>query len=648
MGTSAIEACCGGGLLTSPERRRLGLRLVSAMASGGLLLLALLLGWLWPERQAVAELLLAVAVMLVAGPVLWAGWRSVLAPSLHGATDILVATAVLAALVVGDLESAALVPLAMTLGHLLEERSLLGSQEAIAALGKLTSGEARRIDDLGLASQVPVSSLTRGDLIEVLPGERIAADGTVEDGVSSIDTASLTGESVPVDARPGSAAHAGGIALDGRLRIRVSRIGSETTLGQVAALLREAESAKPPITRLLERHAGRFLLLVLLIAAGAWFLTGSVTVMMAVLVASCPCALVLAAPATAIAGLAVAARHGILVKGTAFLEELAEVDCVVFDKTGTLTAGALRLVGIVRPEATAASPATDAGLRLLAASLGAGSRHPVSQALAALVPAEGRIALDAMRESGGLGVSARHAGVLVLLGRAELLHEHHIAAPPPPAHDGPLVGLARDGCFLAWFLLADEPRPEAAQAIAELRTLGLRRQVVLTGDRRPVAEAIAAQLGITEVVADLLPQQKLHHVQEELAAGRRPLVIGDGINDALALKAGAVGVAMGGRGSDIALASADLVLLGDDLRRLATAIRLSRRCRRTITINVLLGLGWTAVVVAGAASGSYGAVGAVLLHNLGTLAVLANAGRLLRIDERVTEAGSGLRGPPAP
>jgi Cd2+/Zn2+-exporting ATPase len=216
-----------------------------------------------------------------------------------------------------------------------------------------------------------------------------------------------------------------------------------------------------------------------------------------------------------------------------------------------------------------------------------------------------------------------------------------IAAPEPPAHDGPIAGVSRGGVFLGWLLFADQPRPEAAEALADLRGLGLRRQVLLTGDRSEVAERIGAELGISDIRAEALPEQKMHRVMSEIAAGFHPMVVGDGINDSLALKAGAIGIAMGARGTDVAMASADLVLMTSDLRRLATAIRLSRRCRRTIHVNVTIGLGWTIVLVGLAAIGDLGAQGAIIaavLHNLSTFLGMANAGRLLLFDEALAQA----------
>jgi heavy metal translocating P-type ATPase len=641
------DGCCdhthlnlgdNGELLTAGEKRALGTRLLLALLAAGLLVLALIIHLAVPAQRELANLVAGVAAALVAIPVLGEAWSSLRRPSLHGVTDQLVAVALIAAWVVGDLETAALVPLAMVIGHVLEERSLIGSREAIAALGRLTATHARRLGDDGAAHEVPVESLAAGMRVEVRPGDRCPADGVVREGSSSIDTAPITGESVPVEVAPGDTVFAGTINQQGRLVVEVTRIGADTALGKVVALLHEAEKAKPPVTRLLERYAQPYLVAVLLFACATWFLTGSVAAMMGVLVASCPCALVLAAPATAIAALAVAGRHGILVKGTAFLEELADVDALVLDKTGTVTLGRLSLVGALHHSG---DESPKAELVRLAGSLGAASNHPVSRALAAAVPPAERMPIDGVQEISGKGLAGALAdGRRLMLGRATYLAEAGVVVPAMPAHDGPLVGLAVEGRFHGWLLLADEPRPEAAQALAELRALGLTRQVMVTGDRRVVAEQVAARLGIDIVEADVLPQQKLDRVLAEIRAGRHPLVVGDGVNDALALKAGAVGVAMGGLtadgrggGTDVAMASSDLVLMSSDLRRLGTCIRLSRHCRRTINVNVLIGLGWTLVIIAGAAIGLYGPVAAVMLHNLGTLAVMANAGRLLRFDE---------------
>ena len=627
----AVPVAPGASLLSGAERRWLGVRLTLALITGGLLVLSTVIRIVVPDQQDVAELVAGGAAVLVAVPALAAAWHSLRHPDLHGITDQLIALALIAAWAAGDLITAALLPLVMTLGHVLEERSLLGSQEAIRALGRLTQVKARRVLPTGGTEEVPAQALRVGDTLELRPGELIAADGLVRVGSSSVDTASITGESVPIEVAPGAAVFGGSINLDGALTVEITRVGAETTLGRVISLMQDAERAKPPVTRLLERYAGRYIMLVLLLAAGVWFATTSTAAMLAVLVASCPCALVLAAPATSIAAIAVAGRHGILVKGAAFLEDLATVDSLVLDKTGTVTLGELRVIE-ARPE-----PAVEPGeLTAIAATLGAASNHPVSRALATLLPAEQRLAVQDVRETRGLGIVAQIGNARAALGRPELFQELGVTAPPPPAHDGPIAGVAQGEKFLGWMLLADEPRPESRRAVADLRDLGLARQILLTGDRAAVARRIADFLDLSEVRAEALPEQKLACVLDEMKSGYRPMVVGDGINDSLALKAGAVGVAMGAQGTDVALASADLVLMSNDLRRLGTCIRLSRRCRRTIHVNVALGLGWTVVIVGAASVGLLGASGALIaaaLHNIGTLAVMANAGRLLKFRE---------------
>ncbi|WP_433768223.1 heavy metal translocating P-type ATPase [Pseudomonas putida] len=617
-------------LLSSAEQRSAARQLTLAMLALGLLALGLVWRWLAPEQTGVSQLLLGFASVLVAVPVMRSAWYSLRYPSLHGITDQLIALAMLGAWATGDLLTAALLPIIMIFGHVLEERSVIGSQEAIHALGKLTRSHARLVQADGSIVEVDNAKLKAGDRVEVRAGDRVPADGRVLSGQASLDTASITGESVPIEASAGMQVFGGAINLDGLLQIEVTRTGRESTLGKVIALMQNAERSKPPITRLLERYAGSYLVLVLLLAAVTWFITNNAQAMLAVLVAACPCALVLSAPATAIAGVAVAARHGILIRSSAFLEELADLTSLVVDKTGTLTFGTLRLQSID-------SPLEDHSPVLkLAASLGSASSHPVSRALAGLVTHEHFLLLTDIREHQGLGVVAMTDQGEAALGRPELFAQLQIPTSAVPEHDGPIAGLALNGEFLAWLLLADSVKPEARFALNELRELGLGRQLLLTGDRKSVAHTLARDIGISDVEAQALPEDKLNRVLKEIGNGFRPMVVGDGINDSLALKAGVVGVAMGAGGADIALASADVVLIGSDLRRLGTCVRLSRQCRSTLQVNVIIGLGWTLAIVAFAAFGWLGAAGAMIaavLHNLSTLLVLGNAGRLLRFQE---------------
>ena len=624
--------------LSATERRVVTRQIALALLAGGLLALSLAWRYFAPGGAQLAEVLAGLASLLVAGPVFAGAWHSLKHPSLHGVTDRLIALAMLAAWAIGDMTTAALLPIVMTFGHALEERSVLGSQEAIRALGRLTSGNVRRVRADGTIEDVPYEAIRASDTVEVAAGSRIPADGVVRRGHSSVDNGPITGESLPLDVDEGVAVFGGAMNLDGPLRIEVTHAGEHSTLGKIIELLQRAEQVKPPITQVLERYMGGYLALVLLIAAIVWFASANASAMLAVIVAACPCALVLAAPSTAIAGIAVGARHGVLFRNAAFLDRIGEIDSLVIDKTGTLTYGELRVGDVFAQPGVASAEAV-----ALAARLGAGSAHPVSRALtryaASATSAAGQevAPFKRTRELRGLGVVAETPEGTAVLGRAELLREHVATLQAAPASiDGPCVGLALNGQLLAWFGFADALRAEAAGALAELRELGLVRQTLLTGDRDVVARKVAAEVGIDTVVSQALPHDKLDYVMHELDAGHHPLVVGDGLNDVLAIKAGATSIAMGERGIDIAVASADIVLLGDDLRRIPTCIRLGRRCRLTATINAAIGLFCTVVIITLAALGLLGAVWVAILHNVGTFIVIANAGRLLRIDEDAT------------
>ena len=632
--------------LSAAERVIVTRQIALALLASGLLALSLAWRYFASDSVQLADVLAGLASMLVAGPVFASAWHSLKSPSLHGVTDRLIALAMLAAWAIGDMTTAALLPVVMTFGHALEDRSVLGSQEAMRALGKLTSGSVRRVKSDGSIEDVPYEAVRAGDMIEIVAGTRIPADGVVRRGRSSIDNGSITGESLPVDVDEGIAVLGGAMNLDGPLRIEVTHAGEQSTLGKIVELLQRAEQAKPPITQVLERYMGGYLALVLLIAAIVWFASTNASAMLAVIVAACPCALALAAPATAIAGIAVGARHGVLFRNAVFLDRIGEIDSLIIDKTGTLTHGELRVADVFVQPGVATAQAV-----ALAAQLGAGSAHPVSRALTryAAITDQDITPFEHTRELPGLGLVADTPEGTAVIGRAELLRDYVKALQPvPDAIDGPCVGLALNGQVLAWFGFADTVRAESAGALEELRALGLVRQTLLTGDRDAVAHKVAALVGIHTVVSQALPHDKLDYVMHELAAGHHPLVVGDGLNDVLAIKAGATSIAMGERGIDIAVDSADIVLLGDDLRRIPTCIRLGRRCRRTATVNAAIGLIWTIGIIALAALGLLGAVRVAILHNVGTFIVIANAGRLLRFDEDAATRSHAAQSPSEP
>ncbi|MGF6709041.1 Cd2+/Zn2+-exporting ATPase [Luteibacter sp. W1I16] len=625
---NATPPYSGAMLLTGTERHRWRFRIVAVLLAGGLLAFSFALLAFTPRSTVEATILQAIAALLVAGPAFASAARSLHQPDLHGVVDQLVALAILACLVSANFVTATLLPVIMLAGQMLEDRSLLGTREAVEALVALTSSTARILRD-DRVETLPAEQLVADDIIEIRPGDRVPADGVVVKGMGSMDTASLTGESLPVEVAVGDAVLGSSLNLNGLLHVRVSRVGSESALGRVVALMQDAERSKPPITRLLERFAGRYLVLVLLVALMLWFTTQNTGAVLALLVAACPSAMVLAAPSTALAAVSVAARHGILVKSSVVFERLAEADALVVDKTGTVTTGRLR---VVRFEP--AHGADIGRLEAVATALGAASTHPVGRAIAQW-PASPATLSD-IQEDAGFGMRATGAFGPVFLGRESLLAQHSIAVERPPEHDGPVAAVAEAGRLLGWVCLSDEMRGGVTETLTALHELGLHRQALLTGDRQAEANRVAAIVGLKEVVPEALPPDKLAFVQSVLGAGGKPLVVGDGINDALALRAGLVGMAMGGQGSDIALASADIVLTGGDFSRIATAVRLARRTRRTLRVNLALSAAWTLALVVVAVSGGWaasGALAAAVLQNIGAFVVIANAGRLMKFNE---------------
>lgn len=622
----------GDSLLSPLEQNRLFRQLALSMITLGLIVLSLFWRYQTPDQPAISDILAGIATLLIALPVANSAWASLRYPDLHGVTDLLIALAMLGAWALGDLITAATLPVIMIFGHIIEERGVMGTRHAIEALSRLAHSRARRIQADGSIEETDNQHLKPGDIVEIRTGDNVPADGEIIFGFASLDTSSITGESVPREVTSGSAVYGGSINLSGLIRMRVTLTGKNATLGKVIGLMQDAEQAKPPITRLLEQYAGHYLILVLLLAATTWFLTYNSQAMLAVLVAACPCALVLSVPATSMAGITVAARNGILIRNAAFLEELADVDALIADKTGTLTQADQQLQDVI-----ITGDLSEQQMKHLAACLGETSTHPVSQMLVKIKDISlPEWKLDNPQEIHGEGICAQTEHGMAILGKASLFRQYQISVPAVPEYDGPIVGLALDGQFLGWLLLADSVRPEAREALAELREKGIHKQFLLTGDRYSVAKTIAAACGIQEFQTDALPSDKLKCVQTLIGEGWHPMVIGDGINDALALKAGAVGIAMGKRGSDIAMASADIVLTSSDLRRLPFSVALSRACRKTLQMNIIIGLSWTVLIVGAAALGWLGGAGALLaaiLHNLSTLLVLINSGRLLQFDK---------------
>ncbi len=613
--------------LEPDEQRELGVRLASVVLGGGLLAV----GWGWsamfPDQASVAGMVQLVAVVVISWPVFVQSVQGFFAKDPGSYTEQLVALAILAAIVIGDFTTAGLVPLLMEVGHLLEERSVMGARAAIEGIQKLHARTANLLEGEN-ERVVDARDLRIGDRVVVRPGETIPADATVLEGRSSVDQASVTGESMHEECGPGSPVFAGTVNIDGMLQLDVRGVGEETALGRVTELLRRAEESKAPITRLLERYAAAYLPIVLAVAGVVLFATGRVDRAIAVLVVACPCALVLSGPVAMVAALAVAARWSILIKGSSFLERVSEVDTVVLDKTGTVTLGALTVLS-THP----ADGLDEDELLRVAASCGHGSLHPVSRAAVEEARRRGLafVAPQELREQAGLGVEALAEDGVLRLGRASWLRERGLEPGDQVPERGIAVWVARDQDILGWLEMADQARPEAAKALQALRDMGAKRLVLLTGDRKAVAQAVAEQLGFDDYEAEVLPERKLELVQAEQAAGHRVMMVGDGVNDALALHGADVGVAVGAVINEVALGGADIALMGNNLARLPQMVDLANRTRRTVNLNVFVGVGFSVLMLTLAALGIISPLMGALLHNGGALFVVINSARLLAL-----------------
>ena len=537
---------------------------------------------------------------------------------------------------------AALLLFLFGLGHALEHRAMERARHAIEALGALRPETARVRRD-GDVVEVPVGSVLPGTLVLVRPGDRVPLDGRIREGRSSLDQSAITGESVPVAKGPGDEVFAGTINAEASIEVEVTRKATESALARVVELVAEAESQKSPTQRLTQKIERRVVPIVLAAAplVGVGYAMAGASPRdaflraMAVLVAASPCALAIATPSAVLSAVARAARSGVLIKGGAHLEALGKVSAIAFDKTGTLTEGRPKLVTV-----RAIAGVAEADLLALAAGAEALSAHPIAKAIVEGAKERGVTPLDAsgLEAVHGKGLRATVGGGTVRIGNRAMFAEDELPSEVAEAIDAletagqTTMIVARADVFLGVLGVADTPRPHAAAVLRSLAAIGIARTVMLSGDNARVAAAVGATVGITETRAPLLPEEKVAAIRE-LARSGGVAMIGDGVNDAPALAAASVGVAMGGAGSDVALETADVVLMGDDLRRLPFAVNLSRQATRVIRQNLGVSLGVSAVLVVAAVAGWARISHAVVFHEGSTLLVVANALRLLAFRE---------------
>jgi Cd2+/Zn2+-exporting ATPase len=550
----------------------------------------------------------------------------------------LVAIAVLAAFASGDYKTAGVVAFFMLMGEIIETRTAEGARNSIESLIKLTPTKARRIKKDGAEEEVAASELAIGDVIRIRPGDNVAADGIIVAGQGSFNQATITGESLPADKKPGDEVFAGTQNLTGVLEIKVSRAGTDTTLGRVRELILAAEKTKLPIQKIVDQYMGFYTPLVLVIGALVWAFTRDLNRVIAVFVVSCPCAFILATPTAMVAALSAAARLGILIKNVADIELAAKINAFVFDKTGTLTTGQLAVsrlapLGETKP----------AELLLLAASAEKYSNHPTAKALAQLADEAGVPLAEPkdFTETAGRGIKAQVNGATVLVGRAQWLKDNGVNSNFEKSVDlnetegWSLIFIARNGQCVGWVGMQDKTRAEAKESLVELKENGVRRVAMISGDRQAVATRVAAEIGCEEAVGDCLPQNKVEFVRAIKLKGYKVAVVGDGVNDAPALAAGDIGIAMGAAGSEVAIHSATIALMNNDLRRLPFLVKLSRSTRAVINQNFMFGICFIVIGLTLAAFGEIGPITAAILHNVGSLIVIFNSARLVRKGEEL-------------
>ncbi len=579
----------------------------------------------------------AIAGALILGlPILYAAAKDLVQGRIY--MNEPVALALIAAFASGQFRTAGVVAFFMLLTITLEKKTAVGAEQSIEELIKLTPRRARRLVD-GEEEEIDALELQVGDAFRVRPGENFPADGKIISGNTSINQASITGESLPADKGQDEEVYAGTQNLTGVVDVEVTKVGEDTTLGKVRELIESAEKTRLPIMRIMDRYAGFYTPTILIIAALVWFFTHDINRVIAVLVMACPCALVIAAPSAVIASIASAARLGILIKDVSHIELASKINAVVFDKTGTLTEGQLEVARLQPAEGVEL-----ADLLEVATSAECHSNHPAARAMKKLAEEAG-VEWDQptnYQEMAGKGVEAEFGGSTLRVGRENWLKDCGLDTSEAAklleqeSETGmSVVFVARDNNVLGWIGLRDAIRSGAREAVAALKNLGVRQCAMFTGDNQQVADMVGGRLGFTEISAECLPQEKVDFVNRLKEKGYLVAVVGDGVNDAPALVAGNMGVAMGAIGSDVAVHSASVALMNNDLRRISFLVWLARRTNRLIHMNLFIGLAFILGGIYLSAIGVITAIIAAILHSVGTVLILFNGARLVRAGEEL-------------
>lgn len=543
---------------------------------------------------------------------------------------LLISIAMIAAIAIGDLFAAGEVAFIMAIGEILEDMTTDRAKKGLRKLIGLAPTEARIICD-GEEKTVRAEEVKVGDIVRILPGETVAVDGVITEGQTSIDQSVMTGESLPCEKTVGDTVYSGTVNCFGSIDIRATKVGEDSSLQKLIRMVKEAEDKKAPMQRAADKWAGWLVPAALLIAVVSGILLQNITVAVTVLVVFCPCALVLATPTAIMAAIGQATKHGVIIKSGEALETMGKVDTVAFDKTGTLTYGRLRVSDVV-----AAGDGDKEKLLAMIASAESRSEHPLGKAIVAYAKEHGIQLYEAQDFSmeAGKGIVATVDGRRILCGNARFIRESGIDAGAAQkdidrllAEGKATVIAAADGEVLGIVALSDELRPEASGVVKRLEADGT-KTVLLTGDTKAAAEYAVGGTGISEIRAELLPEQKVENVRELCEQGRTVCMIGDGVNDAPALKAANVGVAMGAMGSDIAIEAADIALMSDDISKLPYIKRLAKATVNTIRFGITLSLCINFVAIVLSILGWLTPTTGALVHNAGSVLVVLIAALL--------------------
>ena len=600
---------------------------------GGILTLnSFILNWTMPDLEFAAELSALLGAFILALPIIITAVKDLINGKVY--MNELVALAILAALASADFQTAGIIAFFLLVTIIIETRTASGAQRSIEELIKLTPNTARRLEG-DKEVEVQATALKVGDRIRVRPGENFPVDAKIISGESTVNQASITGESIPVEKTVGSDVFAGTQNLTGLVDLEVTKVGEDTTLGKVKDMILQAESSRTPVVRIIDRYAGYYTPTVLMLAWITWWFTEDINSVIAFLVIACPCAVVLATPTAVVAAVAAAARLGIFIKNVSHLELASKITSFVFDKTGTLTDGLLSVVKL--QPAGGVSPAE---LLKTAGAVERYSNHPTAVAIQKLATEAGLTFDEAtdFSETHGRGVSATVNGEKVMVGRANWMREQNLEvfdADTAESDGMSVVYVACGGKVLGWIGFKDKIRKEAPEMLSELRRQGVRYCAMVTGDRKSVAESVAKQLAIDEFQSECLPDGKVLFV-ENVKRNSRVAVVGDGVNDAPALAAGDLGIAMGAIGSDIAINSASIALMTNDLRRIAMLVFLSRKSQMIINQNLLFGMLFVFGGMILSMVGVMTPIWAAVLHAGSTLIIIFNSARLVRTGEELT------------